>query len=274
MTIKYSVDWEKTGANISNRLSALAWKKDVAPIVDLSESRTQHKLKGERLSIEELCLFATFFGCSIEDLLVFEQDKFVEPVCYTATKRERKELATPEEISEVIDFNARHARRCEIQNLAEFFLYLPLIPREALQDVGFRCIGNLSPFDRHYFIKQMNHLYKRLPDNAAKEFADSYRDNVLRVKGDGELQYKPDEHSEICYFLSGMLFSGQISEKEYEEKVAALTKDESNDAQLLAVATQRMAHFNTADTIPAEEVYRSFGISAEDIAACDEVEFE
>ena len=50
--------------------------------------------------------------------------------------------------------------------------------------------------------------------------------------------------------------------------------DEINDARLLAVATQRMAHFNAADAIPAEEVYRSLGISVEDIDACDEVEFE
>lgn len=50
--------------------------------------------------------------------------------------------------------------------------------------------------------------------------------------------------------------------------------DEINDARLLTVATQRMARFNAADAIPAEEVYRSFGISAEDLDACDEVEFE
>lgn len=224
MTINYSVDWKKTCANISNRLSGLAWEKDFALITGLSERQIHHKLNGKKLSIEELGLFASFFGCSIEDLLVFKHDKFVEPDRYAVTKRER--LATVDEISRTISLYAQHIRGCEIQNLAEFFLYLPLIPQGALQDVAHRCVGNLSQFDRWYFIEQMNYLYRRLPDNAAKTYADSYRDNVLRVKGDGELQYHPDNYSEDCYLLSDLLFSRQISEKEYEEKLAALIRKE------------------------------------------------
>lgn len=50
--------------------------------------------------------------------------------------------------------------------------------------------------------------------------------------------------------------------------------NKNTDAQLLAMALQRTAQFNPADAIPAEEVYRSLGISAEDIAACYEVEIE
>ena len=224
MTINHSVDWNKTCINISNRLSGLAWEKDIAPIINLSERQVQHKLKGKPLDIEELYLFASLLDCSIDDLLVFEHDKFVEPERCAVTKREKMQLSTIVDISDTIDFNARHTRGCEIQTLAEFLLYLPLMPQKVLQDVFFRCTGNLSSFDRHYFIKQMNYLYSTLPNNAAKNYADSYRNNVLRVKGNGELQYTPDEYSECCYSLVSLFYSGQISREQYEDKVAALTK--------------------------------------------------
>ena len=50
--------------------------------------------------------------------------------------------------------------------------------------------------------------------------------------------------------------------------------DELNDARLLAIAAERMAHFDPATAIPGEEVYSSLGITREDIDACGEVEFE
>lgn len=213
MTVNHSVDWNKTCINISNRLSGLAWEKDVAPIINLSERQIQHKLTGKTLSIEELALFASLLDCSIDDLLVFKHDVFVEPERRTVKKREKMDLSSIVDISDTIDFHARHTRGCEIQNLAEFLLYLPLMPQEALQDICFRCMGNLSSFDRHYFIKQMNHLYNSLPDIPAKDYADSYRNKVLRVKGDGELQFTPDEYAENCYEILCLLYSGQISKE-------------------------------------------------------------
>ena len=50
--------------------------------------------------------------------------------------------------------------------------------------------------------------------------------------------------------------------------------DELNDARLLALAAERMAHFDPAAAIPGEEVYRALGITQEDMDACGEVEFE
>lgn len=222
MGISHSVDWGRTCTNISNRLSGLVWKKDLAPVVNLSVDQIQHKLNGKTLSVEELYLFSSLLDCSINDLLVFEHDTFVEPERCTVTKRDRMSLSSIMEISNVIDFNANHTRNCEIQNLAEFLLYLPLMPEKALKDVFFRCSSNLTSFDRHYFIKQMNYLYSTLPDIAAKDFADSYRDNVLRVKGNGELQYTPDEYSECCYALVSLLFTGQISQEKYKKDLAGL----------------------------------------------------
>ena len=50
--------------------------------------------------------------------------------------------------------------------------------------------------------------------------------------------------------------------------------DEVNDARLLTLATNRMANFNPATDIPAEQVYKKLGIPPEDLSDCDEVEIE
>ena len=217
MTVNRSVDWSKTCVNISNRLSGIAWEKDMAPIINLSERQVQNKLTGKELSVEELALFASLFGCSIDDLIVFKHYKFIEPERHMVTKREKLDLSTIVSIGNTIDFHAHHTRNCEIQNLAEFLLYLPLMPEEVLKDVCFRCVGNWNSFHRYYFIKQMNYLYSRLPNIPAKEYADSYRDHVLRVKGNGELQFVPDEYSESCYEIACLFYSGQISREKYLE---------------------------------------------------------
>ena len=50
--------------------------------------------------------------------------------------------------------------------------------------------------------------------------------------------------------------------------------DEVNDARLLTLANQRMAHFDPAAAISGEDVYSSLGITKEALDSCDEVELE
>lgn len=221
MIISHTVNWTKTCINISNRLSNQIWEKDIAPLIHLSERQVQHKLTGHPLTIDELYIFASFLGCSIDDLIVFDHDEFVEPERSYVTKRTSMEISTTIEIDKVIYFNILRKQNCEIQNLAEFLLYLHLIPEHALRDVVFRCYGNLY-FSQQYFVMQMNYLYKTIPDNKAKEFADSYRNNVLRVKGDGELKYVPNECLEQHYWLSVLFFSGQINNEKYQSELNKL----------------------------------------------------
>ena len=60
-----------------------------------------------------------------------------------------------------------------------------------------------------------------------------------------------------------------ISPNEY----IRLTEEEI-DAQLLSIATERMAHYDPNAAIPAEEVYRKLGITQEDIENCGDVEID
>lgn len=50
--------------------------------------------------------------------------------------------------------------------------------------------------------------------------------------------------------------------------------DEINDARLLAIATQRMAHYDPSTVISGDEMNRRLGITDEDLAGYDEVELE
>mgnify|MGYP004564550773 FL=1 len=50
--------------------------------------------------------------------------------------------------------------------------------------------------------------------------------------------------------------------------------DELNDARLLAVASERMAHFDPTSLISEEEMNLSLGISDNDLTGFDEVDIE
>ena len=50
--------------------------------------------------------------------------------------------------------------------------------------------------------------------------------------------------------------------------------DELNDARLLAVASERMVHFDPASLISEEEMNRCLGISDNDLTGFDEVDIE
>lgn len=50
--------------------------------------------------------------------------------------------------------------------------------------------------------------------------------------------------------------------------------DEVNDARLLAVATERMAHYDPSTLISEEEMNRRLGVTATDLADFDEVDIE
>ena len=50
--------------------------------------------------------------------------------------------------------------------------------------------------------------------------------------------------------------------------------DEVNDARLLAVASERMAHFDHVSFICEEEMNRRLGITEDDLAGFDEVDIE
>ena len=60
-----------------------------------------------------------------------------------------------------------------------------------------------------------------------------------------------------------------LSPEEYDRIVEKL-----EDAQLLAIAEERLSRYDPAKTISWEEMNRRLGITEEDLANCEEVELE
>ncbi len=60
-----------------------------------------------------------------------------------------------------------------------------------------------------------------------------------------------------------------ISPQEYVRLI-----EEINDARLLAVASERMKNYDPSENISANEVQRELGITDEELADFEEVEFE
>lgn len=50
--------------------------------------------------------------------------------------------------------------------------------------------------------------------------------------------------------------------------------EEVNDARLLAVAAERMAHYDPANVISEDQIDIEWGITSEDLAGYEEVELE
>lgn len=50
--------------------------------------------------------------------------------------------------------------------------------------------------------------------------------------------------------------------------------DELNDARLLAIASERLAHLDSSTLITEEEMNRRLGVTEDDLAGYDEVEIE
>lgn len=60
-----------------------------------------------------------------------------------------------------------------------------------------------------------------------------------------------------------------LSPQEYVKLI-----EEINDARLLTVASERMKNYDPSENIPSDEVQREFGITDEELADFEEVEFE
>ena len=154
-------------------------------IFEVVPRAVQEKLNSEKkveLSISELAILSRYLQCDIDDLIIFEGDNSINIPLSTKEKQTLGIDTSPEDVINTIKMNEQIDFKYQIKNIYEFLLYLPLMDESILKDIVFRCVGNLNT-QRDYVKKQLNYLYKKIPDSPAKTYADFYRDNVLRFKG-------------------------------------------------------------------------------------------
>lgn len=187
MAMGYEVNWKKTIENITFRLCGKAHANGFAEAFCICEKAVQNKLSPTnkaKLNISELAILARFLRCDIMDLLVFEDDQYLRPYEELLTLTGPVEHGTAEEVNETVQFYEKLDEQYEIRDVYELLLYLPLINENTLRDVVYRCYGNLAESGREYVKKQLSYLYHTITTSPEKEYADAYRDGVLRVKGD------------------------------------------------------------------------------------------
>lgn len=136
-----------------------------------------------------LVTFSILTGCSIDELLVFEDDTYYTLVKDTApgtfshtSKNELEHLE--EDVNDYFRFMQESYKTYEIRDLREFLLYLPFMEQRDIMDLCYRVHSYLHDNKMtHYLMEKLNYVYCEIPDSPAKQFADWYRDHELRTKG-------------------------------------------------------------------------------------------
>lgn len=193
------VDWVRTKENINSKLNRLVYKNALSEQFFLGDRTLQRKLNPRdkaKPSIGELVMISRFLQCELEDLIVLQGDPYINQPHMDFDKATNPEMKTPEAVKEYIALVERGNSKREIRNLNEFLLYLPLIDEDIVRNTVFRCYGNLAFEHRNYVRSQMNYLYKSIQESPEKRFADWYKDNVLRVKGDSDIEVPDNLDSE------------------------------------------------------------------------------
>lgn len=203
MVNKYEVDWFKTKENIKSRLKGKAHHSCFSELFSYSVRDAQKKLQpsdSTELTIGEIVIIAKYLCCDVLDLIVLNSDSYISPVQEYINCWEKVEHNTPEELKESFKLQEKLDESIAIRDVYELLLYLPLVNDEILRDAVFRCWGNLHSNNREYIRKQLSYLHRTIASCPEKEYADSYRDNVLRIKGDPIHNSFDNQFSETYFY--------------------------------------------------------------------------
>lgn len=203
MVNKYEVDWFKTKENIKSRLKGKVHHSCFSELFSYSVRDAQRKLQpGDptELTIGEIVIIAKYLCCDVLDLIVLNSDSYISPMQEYINCWEKVEHNTPEKLKESFRLQEKLDESIAIRDVYELLLYLPLVDDEILRDVVFRCWGNLHSNNREYIRKQLSYLHRTIASCPEKEYADSYRDNVLRIKGDPIHTTFDNQHSKEYFY--------------------------------------------------------------------------
>lgn len=135
-------------------------------------------------TIDFIHKLSCIFHVTINDLIVLSNDTLISYSDSELTNVESMPFEKRiDSINELIS-NAENSKvqyKKEIASLEEFLLYLPLLNIKSLFDYLIRIDADFA--NDSYPTNLIASLYDSIPESKAKEFCDSYRDNILRVKG-------------------------------------------------------------------------------------------
>ena len=216
----YTVNWEKTKINIRYRLLGKATAQNLEDIFGVNARAIQNKLNPKsktELNISELASLSRYLRCEIEDLIIFEGDSSINVPLSKKDLYGYNEDTSPDSVNHNVRFFEKFDSECQIKDIYEFLLYLPLVEEYELKNVVYRSVTNLN-LNRDYVKIQLSCLYESIPDSPAKQYADLYRDNILRLKGPPAVKEFSDDYP--VYFLNDYLDAAReyLLGKDFDER--------------------------------------------------------
>ena len=187
------IEWDRTTENIRFLMHGKLDLEGCARLLGIDEKYVLEKLQvpnKTRLTLTEVNQIAFYLQCDIADLLVFKSDDYVKPTDKMLARISEEGI----DPLDMVKFYEQWYLEQEIRDIYEFILYLPLVEENVLRDVVFRCGGDVDISRRGYIKGMLNYLYRTIRRTPEKEYADAYRDRVLRTKGD----YKKSEWEMEC----------------------------------------------------------------------------
>ena len=186
----FSIDWEKTSDNLRNFLylkfdcDTYGYVEAASFALNKSKRALQYWLDQtdkRNPSIADLVLFAKFFDVSLDDLIEIKGnpdesfagsllEEHFDALSQSQDEKEEIEL----EFASTVLLNEVKDKEHPIKSLYDLILYLPLIPKEVLNDSLSRIQGDVY-HGRDYVLEQMSYCYREIDDEEAKAYADSKR---------------------------------------------------------------------------------------------------
>lgn len=182
------VNWKLTGARIKYLMNSGITSEILGEgLFHIDKRSMYNKFAGKGLTVDELLIFADLLSCDIDDLLVYENEEEYEQLNLINTKENiliDDGSCSAEMIKDHYDFHSAVNSQRPIWTKQELILYLPfmLLNPKIILHMCQKLHSNLLISDQYYFYSQLEYAYKQIPASPAKEFADCYRDNILRKK--------------------------------------------------------------------------------------------
>ena len=211
MNSYFEVDWQASADNLKGLLKGKVTYSVLAEAMCVEPKTVYNWVNNKTApSINDLVLLAKFLNVDILDILVMKGDReapLIRDEVISAMNEERKAIdklvdknvkndcPCKESVIATVFLNEYQRQNTKIRNLNEFLLYLPLCDPFRLADVLYRINGNLK-HNQEYVEKQLDHLYRWIPESPVKSYADKCRyfylspPSVYEINGNTKDPYK------------------------------------------------------------------------------------
>lgn len=186
----FAIDWQRTGDKIRTLLHASFSGDNYVKAISIALCRSERTVfswldeTDRHPSTEDLLLLSKYLNVSLDDLIEVKGDsgetsarslfdRYIEEEI--GFEDEDETVRMESEFASVVLMHESKSREYPIKSLFDLVLYLPLIPKEVLEDSLARIQGAVYGRNQDYVLDQMKYCYDEINDLEARKYADSKR---------------------------------------------------------------------------------------------------